>query len=205
MNPSSLQLDRIEYSTVKVAAVEDYSAQTHEVFPQLDFDFDGLHVKAKSLLFYPDSEAHDPRHFIFEYGILIDPKESSASVPYSVEIEARAFMLYCGDQLSGADRFRAVRFSGYQIIYGAMREMVCNITSRSPHGLWMLPARNFNGLAAEKSKEDEVERLKMVERLGLPRRIAAPEEAAIVEHGPVEPARKAASAKKPRASKKQSG
>jgi hypothetical protein len=71
-------------------------------------------------------------------------------------------MTYKKDSLEGAARFTAVRATGYAILYGAMREMVSNLTARGAHGLWMLPGADFNQASREEAAQDEEDRLRGV-------------------------------------------
>lgn len=164
MSAQKLLLDRIEFALIKVEAVDDDSFKLDEFFPQLDFDSDGVNFLTRSSLAYSPEEELDPRHFRLVYAIKVDPESSQVGVPYALEIEAAAFLRYVGgEEFSGSDRFRAVRFSGYQILHGAIREMVSNLTARGRHGIWNLPARNFGQLAMEKAATDEEARQKRLE------------------------------------------
>jgi hypothetical protein len=100
------------------------------------------------------------------YAIKLDPTiQENIILPYFVELEAVGYLRYVGDDnFQGVDRFRAIRFTGYQMLYGAMREMLCNLTARSRHGIWQLPARSFHDVAREQAENDEKERLKLLER-----------------------------------------
>jgi hypothetical protein len=165
MSSQKLLLDRLEFSTVKVVAAKEKFAAWDKNFPQLDFDFDGITFLTRSALHYSPDEASDPRHFALSYGVKLDSGSSPKKVPYELEIEVTGYFRYLGDdEFQGADRFRAVRFSGYQILYGAIREMVCNLTARAPHGLFQLPARNFGLVAKERAEKDEVTRLALMKK-----------------------------------------
>jgi len=156
-----LLLDRVEFSTIKVEAHVGPEFEFDTTFHQLDFDFSKVSFLTRSELAYPPEEAADPRHFALTYAVKVDAKDHpDDTIPYSLEVEAVAFFRYVGtdEQHEGAERFRAVRFSGYQILHGAIREMVCNLTARARHGILQLPARNFNGVAKLRADEDEQER-----------------------------------------------
>lgn len=164
MSEQILLLDRVEFTKIKIETEESSDFRVGDPFPQIDFDFEDVRFLTRSDLWYPPSDAEDPRLFALTYGIKLDLDEQSGPVlPYSIEVEAVGFFRYVGDdEYRGVDRFRAVRFSGFQILYGAIREMVCNLTARGTHGLWQLPARRFNVAAAEFAAEDEKGRLELV-------------------------------------------
>lgn len=156
MSGQILLFDRIEFLTIKVEANEGEFSRD-EIFPQLQFDAERLEILTKSDLIYPQDQIDDPCYFMLVYGVKISDTESKkANLPYTIEVEVAGYFRYVGgDEFTGVDRFRAVRFSGYQILYGSIREMVCNLTARSRHGLWHLPARNFGRIAEKRAKEDE--------------------------------------------------
>jgi hypothetical protein len=154
----SLSLERLEFLKVRVDAAEGFKPQTSRAFPQLEVAAGDVELYTKSTLYYPDDEATDPRHFVFDYAIRIQEGGKASSppkAPYCVDVEVRSYLIYTGTALEAADRFRAIRFTGYQMMYGAMREMVSNISARSKFGMWCLPARAFHDIAKEKSEEDE--------------------------------------------------
>ncbi len=167
MSKQILHLDRIEFKTVKIDANRgDFPLD--KVFPQLTVADESLKVLTRSSLYYPPEEIRDPRVFVLTYGIKIenDPSAETPVSPYEVEVEASAFFRYVGgDEFANEERFRAVRFSGYQILYGAIREMVSGVTARSRHGLWHLPARTFGAVAAARAKEDQAERASLLAKL----------------------------------------
>lgn len=167
MTAQKLLLDRVEFTTIKVAThVNGATFENDQAFPQLNFDFSKVAFATKSALGYPESEAEDPRYFSLTYGIraIAEDQNEGIVLPYEIEIEAVGFFRYVGgEEFQGADRFRAVRFSGYQILYGAIREMVSNLTSRGRHGLWHLPSRTFQSIAKERAEQDEKERLEIIE------------------------------------------
>ncbi len=164
MSSQLLLLDRIEFSTIKVESAKDGEFERSSDFPQLEFDFDKIDFFTRSLLSYPMEEMEDPRHFSLRYGVKIDESDKNETkTPYSIEVEVVGFFRYTGgEDFKGVERFRAVRFSGYQILYGAIREMVCNLTARGRYGVWQLPARHFQGVARIKAEEDEKQRLDFI-------------------------------------------
>lgn len=164
MSAQLLLLDRIEFSTIKVESAKNGEFERSSDFPQLEFDFEKADFLTRSSLSYPPEEAEDPRHFSLRYGVKIDEADQKEfKTPYSIEVEVVGFFRYTGgEEFKGMDRFRAVRFSGYQILYGAIREMVCNLTARGRYGIWQLPARHFQGVAKIKAEEDEKRRIDFI-------------------------------------------
>jgi len=164
MSAQILLFDRVEFLTVKIEANKG-EFPLDSSFPQLEIDTEKFELLTRSDLVYPDDQANDPRLFMLTYGLKISKGEigDQRRVPYDIEIEATGYFRYIGgEEFKEERRFRAVRFSGYQILYGAIREMVSNVTARSRHGLWHLPARTFNAIAEARAIEDETERKKIV-------------------------------------------
>lgn len=162
MSNQILNLDRVEFLTIKIVTNDGDFSQS-ETFPQLQVGNEDMVVLTRSSLTFAPDEIEDPRHFMLVYGIKIDSEghKENDRLPYGLEIEAVGYFHYSGgDEYQNEDRFRAVRQSGYQILYGAIREMVSNLTARSRHGLLHLPARNFGKIAEQKAKEDEAARQK---------------------------------------------
>jgi hypothetical protein len=156
-----LLVERIEFEVVKVEASRTVEVEADDAFPQIKCDFNKFEVLVRSQLDYPDTELADPVHFRFLYGIRLGKptKPEFVAPPYCIEVEAVGYFRYVGKENHvGVERFRAVRFTGYQILYGAIREMVANLTARGPNGLWHLPGRNFHGAAKAMSEKDEAGR-----------------------------------------------
>jgi len=166
-----LLVERIEFEQVKVEASRSVEVEADEGFPQIKCDFEKIEQLVRSQLDYPSEELHDPVHFRFVYGVKIgSPKKKEFNQPpYCIEVEAVGYFRYVGKEAhEGVERFRAVRFTGYQILYGAIREMVANVTARGPNGLWHLPGRNFHGVAKVMAEKDEALRQERIHALTEP-------------------------------------
>lgn len=159
MSNQILLLDRIEFLKINVEA-QSGKYPLDRTFPQLVIDPEKIDVLTRSDLIYPPEQLDDPRVFVLIYGVKIGgDSKGDFPLPYAIEIEAAGYFRYVGgEEFTGEHRFRAVRFSGYQILYGAIREMASNLTARGRHGLWHMPARNFGRVAEARAKEDEARR-----------------------------------------------
>jgi hypothetical protein len=171
MKPASLSLDRLEFSNIHVSTNPDFEADEGEIncaFPQLNYKFSGVNFLRRTRVNFPDDEANDPRHFHVNFAITAKSSDQKAKIiPYEFEIEVSAFLTYLGDQLSGVDRFKAVRYSAYPMLYGAIREMLASLTARSTHGLWQLPSADFRSAALEEAQKDEERRLSLLKTITL--------------------------------------
>lgn len=166
MNMQPLILDQLEFSKIHIDALPDSDFKMGAFFPKIQYDFKECTLLTKTNLSYDEKEAGDPRVFVLRYGIKIskDSQKDGIVIPYELEVEAVAYLQYTVSEnpLVGAERFRAIRFSGYQMLHGAIREMVSNLTARYRHGMWLLPARSLHSLAAKQADEDEEARQKVL-------------------------------------------
>lgn len=156
MNPSVFLLSRLEFRRFDIEVNPDFVPSSEETtFPQIEFDFNKIKFEVGSDLIYPDGEVQDPRHFTLAVKLSIKQSKQSEGVvlPYSLMIEGCAYLLFKGPDV-GLERFKAVRGTGYLMLYGAFREHVANFTARSLHGLWFLPTPNFNLRVKEEAPKD---------------------------------------------------
>lgn len=161
MKAASLSITKVEFIHVKVESNSDFEGEHSSEFYQLDFPFDGVTFQRRMSLQYDKAKSEDPRTFIFGLNIMLEEDEEDPDnkpLPYRIDIKAVVYMRYASSQYQGMERFRAIRATGYSILYGAIREMVSNLTARGPHGMWSLPAADFNAAAAEEAKRDEEKR-----------------------------------------------
>lgn len=161
MKASSLSVSKVEFVHVKVESNPDFTGDFSDSLRQLDFDFAGVYFKRRTMFKYDRETSADPKSFIFGLNIRLskeDGEEDSVELPYFIDVRTVAYLRYASDAKSGMDLFRAVRATGYAILYGAIREMVSNLTARSTHGLWTLPAANFDQAAHEEAVRDEERR-----------------------------------------------
>lgn len=161
MKPPLLSVEKVEFNKVSVEANPGFDGQFSVDLKKLDYNFKGSKFYRTVSLGYPEDQSDDPRFFSFTMNLVLSSEHQNPEVilPYSVDVKATAYMRYTSDRHQGEARFTAVRATGYAILYGAIREMVSNLTARGPHGLWMLPAADFNEAAKEEAVQDEADRL----------------------------------------------
>lgn len=165
MKAASLSIEKVEFIHVKVETNSDFNGDFSSDFRQLDFPFKGVTFRRRMSLQYDRDKAEDPKGFVFGLNVMLTENaddEDNVNLPYNIDIKAVVYMQYESDQLSGMERFRAVRATGYSVLYGAIREMVSNLTARSPHGMWSLPSANFNSTANDEAIRDEEKRQELI-------------------------------------------
>lgn len=84
----------------------------------------------------------------------VKPKEPGGA-PYSatVAVQGAVRMHQTADTRDMKDREQRALVNGISLLYGLVRDMVCNITSRAIHGQLLLPTLNFSDLANRKPNE----------------------------------------------------
>lgn len=168
MNASPLAVDRVEFLKVQIAAEPGWKGAANEAFPQLTMDMSESVFEWRSSIDYGDNELTDPRHFVFHFGLRLQQasQKKKIKLPYQVEVEAVVFLRFEDDELpSPRERFKIIRENGYPIAYAAVREMICNCTGRSTHGVWQLPSVNFKKDADGESLVDEETRIDRIAAL----------------------------------------
>lgn len=109
-----------------------------------DFDFDGALIHW-GLRHGPKSD--DGRSWWVGLDFTIK-SEKEKLCPYNVEMKAVAMFIV--DESVPQDKRETMAFeNGLAMVYGAIREMVSNITSRSAFGKLMLPTASFFGTLEE--------------------------------------------------------
>jgi len=72
--------------------------------------------------------------------------------PYMLDIQAVG-VFTISDSVEESKRNQLIFECGAALVYGAIREMVANITSRSVFGRLMLPTPTFQGLYEQQKSE----------------------------------------------------
>lgn len=146
MKASDINLENLAFLEVIVLVNTEYKGSA------TDFDFDGV-VFDWGIRHGTRNDEGTEWWVGLEVGIRNDENTEKPS-PYTIDIRA-AGMFSINPNYPTERRERFVYESGASLIYGAIREMVCNITSRSAHGSFMLPTSSFFGSFAEHLKEKE--------------------------------------------------
>ena len=153
MQLSPLQLLEYTFDGISVMPVEGYVADP-EFSTGLVFFPGKLAISADTELVMLDEQA-SYSDFGVELTLRVGPKEGEQA-PYQIQATVRGVVRMHLKQATGQQEERRVRalVNGVSLIYGASREMISNITSRSSHGQLLLPSLSFADLA--NSKPDEV-------------------------------------------------
>lgn len=164
MQLSPLQLLEYTFDGVSVMPVDGYVADP-ELSAGLVFFPGKLAMSADTGLAVLGEEAS-----YSDYGVRLTlrvaPKEDKQA-PYNVQVAVRGVVRMHLTQEVNQSEERRVRalVNGVSFLYGAVREMVSSITSRSAHGVMLLPSLSFVDLATQKSADEPV---KVAQKLGAP-------------------------------------
>lgn len=151
MQLSPLQLLEYVFDGVSVQPVEGYKIDP-EVSPNLVFFPGKLSISAEVGI---DLLAEEPKYS--DYGVSLALKvgpKSDELAPYEVHVTVKGLVRMHLVQADGQAEERRVRalVNGVSLLYGAVRDQVMTITSRSVHGPFLLPSVSFADLALPKGE-----------------------------------------------------
>lgn len=151
MQLSPLQLLEYVFDGVSVHPVEGYKIDP-EVSPNLVFFPGKLSISAEVGI---DLLAEESKYS--DYGVSLALKvgpKSDELAPYEVHVTVKGLVRMHLVQADGQAEERRVRalVNGVSLLYGAVRDQVMTITSRSVHGPFLLPSVSFADLASPKGE-----------------------------------------------------
>lgn len=151
MQLSPLQLLEYVFDGVSVQPVKGYQPDP-DVSPSLVFFPGKLSLSAQVGI---DLLAEESKYS--DYGISLALKvgpKSDELAPYDVNVTVKGMVRMHLTQVEGQAEERRVRalVNGVSLLYGAVRDQVMTITSRSVHGPFLLPSVSFADLAQPKAE-----------------------------------------------------
>lgn len=143
MKPSVLTLVDLVFLGTRVEINHEFKGSAD------DFDFDGSMIHW-GLRHGPKGDDGTSWWVGLDFIIM---SEDNKPCPYNIEMKAVA-MISVAESVQQEKRETLVFENGLALVYGAIREMVSNITSRSAFGRLMLPTASFIGtLEGHKEKQ----------------------------------------------------
>lgn len=141
---------------MKIAPLQPRGLVFQEVFVQPCFDEDGLPISTENFDFSgvaiscevgygeptDDQDAAVKNAMLVSLKFSIDNNEGKKS-PYNIRISASGMFEWMNNETDRSDRRDLTVVNGASMVFGAIREMVTNVTSRSLAGTLILPAFNF--------------------------------------------------------------
>lgn len=101
------------------------------------------------------SVEHTPDHpelWLVRLDVQIKPAPEAEAAPYLGEV-AMVGIFHLNPDFLEEKAEKMVCFNGGSVLYGAIRELICNITSRGIHGPILLPTVNANSFIPESEEK----------------------------------------------------
>lgn len=137
MLPSKLQLQELFYLTIKIAARPNLPEDVEGT----PFDFNGVNIAEGVELTVIDENKEDPKVFALKLRVVIENKQGKVA-PYDIDVEAAGiFVVIPTMPIEERDEF--VLINGCSVLYGAIRDQIHTLTSRSARGSLVLPTVTF--------------------------------------------------------------
>lgn len=137
MQPSPLQLVQLFYTNIAVKSRPLEAEQELES----PFDFNGVIIGEGIDVAVLSEDKENPEEFALRLRIAITNAEGKQA-PYDIDIEATA-VFTVAPQFKREDRENFVVVNGCAVLYGAIRDQILTLTSRSTNGPLLLPTVNF--------------------------------------------------------------
>lgn len=137
MQPSPIQLKDMSYIGFKVWARSLTEAEQESIGT---FDFNDVMI-GESIEYASIGNQDDPESYAVKLKITISNEEGKKA-PYDVDVEV-AGLFSIDKKIPLSDREDFIVVNGCAILYGAIRDLILNLTTRSGNGALLLPTVNF--------------------------------------------------------------
>ncbi|MBW3513006.1 MULTISPECIES: protein-export chaperone SecB [unclassified Janthinobacterium] len=109
-----------------------------------NFDFAGVQISCEVGYADPDNENNvDNKASMLVSIALTIANQEGKKAPYNVKVAATGIFAWLDKKTPDHERRDLTVVNGASILYGSIREMVLNVTSRSLSGSLLLPSFNF--------------------------------------------------------------
>lgn len=142
MQSSPLQLKKHIFRKVHIEPTEQVDEIATIEDSSTNFDFEGVTFRVGLTSAFAEDQANDPSDFAVVCEIAIE-NTVGKRCPYTIDIELQGFFTIDPRFAKPREREDIVLVNGASILYGAIREMVLTITSRSIFGAMQLPTMDF--------------------------------------------------------------
>lgn len=155
MQPSPLQLRRVEFLSVSILPKEepDVFCEKKSLVP---FRFDGTRVLASiSHALANDEEKSNHTNFLITFAFAL-PNDGKNPPPYLIDIRCVGYFSIVKKAFPDeVQRLDVGVVNGASMLYGIIRELVSNITCRSWYGELLLPSVNFQDQRPSLNQQSE--------------------------------------------------
>lgn len=141
MNIAPLQPRSIVFQVVSIEVAPD---ENNNVIPADQFDFGGVNIRCDVGHAQAQSEAGEIADNMFLVGVdVFITNEEGKKAPYVIHVGAKGYFEWVAQKVDPIEMKDLIVVNGASILYGVIREMVSNVTSRSMAGPLLLPSFNF--------------------------------------------------------------
>lgn len=141
MNIAPLQPRSIVFEEVSIKVEID---ENNGILLSDQFDFSGVKIRCDvgHAQIKNDQGVLSEKAMVVGVAVII-ANEEGKKAPYSIHVSAKGFFDWIGRETEVVEMRDLIVVNGTSILYGAIREMVSNVTSRSMAGPLLLPSFNF--------------------------------------------------------------
>lgn len=140
MQISPVQTKSIIYRRVHIAPLLDENGQILSGLKAPNFDWAGVKLAVEAGTGIREGQ-ESPTDFLVSLRIQVSSTEEPRC-PYEIDVEIVA-LLNLNARLPESRREELASVNGLAIAYGAMRELIVNVTSRMEYGALVMPGVNF--------------------------------------------------------------
>lgn len=141
---SPLQLMQMAFTKTRVETFEDADGLGEIWAPQ--FDFEGVNLLVENTVGQQENNTTD---FLVALRVaVLNETDAVKKAPYTFDIAVQGVFKLAAD-FTCEDRYDLVRVNGSAMLYGAIRDMLQQITARSMLGTLLLPTLHFLPESAE--------------------------------------------------------
>lgn len=146
MQLSPLQLMEYAFEGVSVTPVDGFDNAKRD--PALVFTSNGMKLQSEAgIAVMNEGEKHSD--YGLRFTLVVGAKEASA-VPYDIRVTVAGGVRMHGGGTQ-EQRQNLALVNGTSLLFGAVRDLVASVTSRSRYGQLLLPTLNFSKLAEQRA------------------------------------------------------
>lgn len=140
MQASPLQLKKLYFVRTVVESSCDIADKDRVKGPT--FDFSNVILATETGIGVAEAKEGEDQDYLVDLTIKLDPEKQPRKIPYKLDIRAIG-LIKASYKIPKDKRGNLVTINGLAIVYGAIREMVTNLTARYQDGALTLPSVNF--------------------------------------------------------------
>jgi preprotein translocase subunit SecB len=155
MKVAPLQPKGIAFEEVSIECARDENGNS---IPAIDFDFQNVRLQCEvgHAEYEENPEAPTGNSMLVSVRLKIENTEGKTA-PYRVNVAVSGLFKWLLKDTSAEKKKDLIVVNGATILFGAIREMTLNVTSRSASGQMLLPAVNFEDNRPSLLEQQEVQ------------------------------------------------